>query len=372
MSEIEFAALGERVVWLTFAIAIALGAIMARSRFCTMGAIADIVNMHDWSRMRMWACAIGVAVLGTQALAASGLVDIGASMYTTPRLIWLSYIVGGLLFGFGMVLASGCTSKTLLRIGGGSLKSLVVFVVLGLAAYMTLRGIFGVFRAGVLDPVAITLEPGQDLPSLLGGGPALRYGLGAAFGLALLAFALVDREFRRFELLLGGFGIGLAVVALWYVSGHVGHVEENPFTLEETFVRTNSGRPESFTFVAPMAYTLELLMFWSDASKAVSVGIAAALGVVVGAFAYSIIAREFHWEGFGSVEDTANHLVGGALMGVGGVTGLGCTVGQGITGLSTLSLGSMLAFGAILAGGFLGVQYQAWRTDRLLESLESA
>ncbi|MEB2318767.1 MAG: YeeE/YedE family protein [Pseudomonadota bacterium] len=370
MSEIEFAALGERVVWLTFAIAIALGAAMTRSRFCTMGAIADIVNMGDWSRMRMWICAVGVAVLGTQALGAAGLVDLGQAMYTTPRLVWLSYIVGGLLFGFGMVLASGCTSKTLLRIGGGSLKSLVVFVVLGLAAYMTLRGIFGVFRVGVLDPVAVILEPGQDLPSLLGGSPALRYGLGTAVGLALLAFALVDREFRRFDLLLGGFGIGLAVVALWYVSGHVGYVEENPLTLEETFVRTNSGRPESFTFVAPMAYTLELLMFWSDTSKAVSVGIAGALGVVVGAFLYSIIAREFRWEGFGSVEDTANHLVGGVLMGVGGVTGLGCTVGQGITGLSTLSLGSMIAFGAIIVGGFLGVRYQAWRTDRIFGALD--
>ncbi len=271
-----------------------------------------------------------------------------------------------------MVLASGCTSKTLLRIGGGSLKSLVVFVVLGLAAYMTLRGIFGVLRVNVLDPVAITLAPGQDLPSLLGGGPAVRYGLGAAIGLALLAFALMDREFRRFELLLGGFGVGLAVVALWYVSGHIGHVAENPLTLEEAFVRTDSGRPESFTFVAPVAYTLELLMFWSDASRAVSVGIAAALGVVVGAFLHSIIAREFHWEGFGSVEDTANHLVGGMLMGVGGVTGLGCTVGQGITGLSTLSLGSLLAFGAIVAGGFLGVRYQAWRTDRLLAALDAA
>lgn len=372
MSEIEFAALGDRVVWLSFGVAVVLGVVMSRSRFCTMGAIADIVNMHDWARMRMWICAVGVAIVGTQALAAAGLVDLGAAMYTAPRLIWLSYIVGGLLFGFGMVLASGCGSKTLLRIGGGSLKSLVVFIVLGLAAYMTLRGIFGVFRASVLDPVAITLSPGQDLPSLLGGGAAVRYGLGAAVGLALLAFALANREFRRPELLLGGFGVGLAIVALWYVSGHVGHVAENPLTLEESFVRTNSGRPESFSFVAPLAYTLELLMFWSDASRAVTVGIAATLGVIAGAFVHAILAREFYWEGFGSVEDTANHLVGGALMGIGGVTGLGCTIGQGISGLSTLSLGSVLAVASIVAGGVLGVRYQAWRTERMFAALDAA
>jgi uncharacterized membrane protein YedE/YeeE len=372
MSEIEFAALGDRVVWLSFGIAVALGAVMARSRFCTMGAIADIVNMGDWSRMRMWICAIGVAILGTQALAAAGLLDLGAAMYTAPRFTWLSYIVGGLLFGFGMVLASGCGSKTLLRIGGGSLKSLVVFMVLGLAAYMTLRGITGVFRANVLDPVAIELAPGQDIPSLLGGGPALRLGLAAATGLALVAFALADREFRRAELLLGGFGVGLAIVALWYVSGHVGYVEENPLTLEETFVRTTSGRPESFTFVAPLAYSLELLMFWSDASRTVSVGVAAVLGVIIGSFVHAILAREFYWEGFGSVEDTANHLVGGALMGIGGVTALGCTIGQGITGVSTLSLGSVIALASIVVGGVLGVRYQAWRTDRMLAALAAA
>lgn len=371
MSESEFLELGGQVVWLSFGIAVVFGAIMTRSRFCTMGAIADIVNMRDWSRMRMWLCAIGVATLGTQAMAAAGLIDLGQTIYTTPRLIWLSYAVGGLLFGFGMVLASGCTSKTLLRIGGGSLKSLVVFIVAGLVAYMSLKGIVGVFRANYLDPVAVALAPGQDLPALLGATPAVRYVLGAAFGLALIGFALADREFRRFDLLLGGFGTGLAIVALWYVSGHLGHVDENPFTLEEAFVRTNTGRAESFTFVAPMAYTLELLMFWSDTSKAVSVGIAAALGVITGALAWSLLAREFAWEGFRDAEDTANHLAGGALMGAGGVTGLGCSIGQGITGVSTLSLGSMIALAAIIAGGVLGVHYQGWRAERLFAKIDS-
>ena len=369
MPEVDVAAVRSLVVWATFAIAFALGAIMNRTGFCTMGAISDAMNIGDWTRMRMWLCAIGVAILGTQALAATGAIDLGRSFYTAPRFTWLSYLLGGFLFGFGMVLASGCGSKTLIRIGGGSLKAVIVFVVLGLFAYMTMRGVFGVVRVGVVDPVSLELAPGQDLPRLLASTPeavaTLRWVIGAAVGLALVAFAFADRGFRTgFDNALGGLGIGLAVTAVWYVSGHLGFVAEDPKTLEEVFVGTNSGRPESLSFVAPIAYTLELLMFWSDKSRVATVGIAAVLGMIAGSFAYALATRSFRWEGFRDAEDTANHLVGAALMGVGGVTALGCTVGQGLSGLSTLALGSVLAFGAIAAGGVAGVKYQIWRIEQ--------
>lgn len=370
MQEADVVALQTSVAWAAFALAFALGAVMNRTGFCTMGALSDIVNMGDWTRMRMWLCAIGVAILGTQALALAGLVDLGKSIYVTPRLSWLSYLLGGFLFGFGMVLASGCGSKTLVRIGGGSLKSLVVFVVLGLTAYMTLKGLFGVWRAGFIDPVVVELAPAQDLPTWLGRGDTgtvdtLRLALGGGIGLALVVFALAHREFRSFDNLLGGFGIGLAIVAAWYVSGHLGYVAEDPRTLEERFVATNSGRLESLSFVAPVAYTLELLMFWSDTTRIVTLGIAAVLGMIAGSFAWALLSRSFRWEGFAGPEDTANHLVGAALMGIGGVTAVGCTVGQGLSGLSTLALGSFIAFGSILAGGLAGLRYQAWRVDRM-------
>jgi hypothetical protein len=370
MQEPNIAAIQSTVAWATFALSFALGAVMNRTGFCTMGAISDIVNMRDWTRMRMWLCAIGVAVLGTQLLAWAGVVDLTKSFYTAPGFTWLSYTTGGLLFGFGMVLASGCGSKTLVRMGGGSLKAVVVFVVLGLFAYMTLRGVFGVFRFNVLDPVAVQFAPGQDLPRLFGGKDAstvqqMRLAIGIGVGAVLVLFAFADREFRRFDNILGGLGIGLAIVGTWAVSGYLGYVAEDPNTLEEKFVGTNSGRLESLSFVAPVAYTLELLMFWSDKSKFVTLGIAAVLGMIAGSFAYAIATRQFRWEGFRNAEDTANHLVGAALMGVGGVTAMGCTVGQGLSGVSTLATGSVLAFAAIVVGGWAGVRYQAWRVERL-------
>jgi len=356
------------VLWLAFALAFVFGAIAQKTHFCTMGAVADIVNMGDWSRMRMWLLAIGVAVLGAGALHAAGLIDLGKSIYRTPNFTWLSYLVGGACFGVGMVLASGCGGKTLIRIGGGNLKSLVVFMVLGLVAYMTMRGIFGVFRVNVLEKAVITFTGGQDIPALL---VALGMEAKTAFLLAVIAigggltaFSLLKRDFWSFDNLLAGLGIGLTVVAAWYVSGHLGYIAEHPDTLEEAFVATNSGRMEALSFVAPQAYTLELLMLWSDTSRTVTFAIATALGVIAGSFAWSIVTRSFRWEGFAGIEDTANHLLGAALMGFGGVVAMGCTVGQGISGFSTLALGSIVTFLAIVAGAAAMLKFQYWRMMR--------
>ena len=356
------------VLWLTFAVSFAFGVIGQKTHFCTMGAVSDIVNMSEWSRMRMWLLAIGVAILGSAALHAAGLIDLGKSIYRTPNFTWLSYLVGGASFGIGMVLASGCGSKTLIRIGAGNLKSIVVFLVLGLVAYMTMRGILGVFRVNVLEKAALTLPGGQDIPALL---TAAGLEANTAFLLAVLligggltAFCLLKRDFWTLDNLLGGIGTGLAVVAAWYVSGHIGYLAEHPETLEEAFLATNSGRMESLTFVAPQAYTLELLMLWSDSSRKLSFGIASVLGVIAGSGAWALLTGSFRWEGFAGIEDTANHLLGAALMGFGGVVAMGCTVGQGITGFSTLALGSIVTFLAIVGGAAAMLKFQYWRMMR--------
>lgn len=351
------------LAWLAFGIGGVFGYAAQRSNFCTMGAIADIHIMEDWTRLRMWALAAATAVAGTTALQMGGLIDVHGSIYTGTRLIWLSHIVGGLLFGIGMTLASGCGAKTLVRLGNGNLKSLVVFVFLGLSAYMTLRGLFGGWRSAWLDPVAITLDSHQDLPSLI----AARFALDprsawlacggiAAGGLGL--FALSSREMWRPAPLLGSVAIGATIVAGWYLSGHLGFLPEDPETLEPAFLATNSGRMESLSFVAPLAYTLDLLMLWTDKSRSVSLGIALSLGVVAGSLLAALLTRSFRIEGFRDAPDLARHLIGATLMGFGGVTALGCTIGQGLSGLSTLSLGAVLTVLAIAAGASLSIRVQ--------------
>ncbi|WP_395699929.1 YeeE/YedE family protein [Aquabacterium sp.] len=369
MSDAELHALGTQVLWAAFVLALGFGAIAQRTHFCTMGAVADVVNIGDWSRLRMWALAIGVAMLGFNAMVLLGWLRAADSVYAAPQWLWASQISGGLMFGFGMVLASGCGSKTLVRVGGGNLKSLVVFVVLAMAAFATLKGITAVVRVNSVDRLAWQLPAGQDLPSLAAwafGGSAQRHAgwLGALCGGGLAAWALARREGRSGTVLLGGIGIGLLVVGAWWVSGRLGFVAEHPQTLEPTFLATNSRRMESFSFVSPLAYALDWLMFFSDSSKLLTQGIVIVAGVVLGSAAVALVTGSFRWEGFRGVEDTANHLVGAVLMGVGGVTALGCTIGQGLSGVSTLSIGSFVALAAIVGGALLALRWQVWRIER--------
>lgn len=362
-----------QVAWGGFALAFVFGAVAARANFCTMGAIADIVNMSHWGRMRMWLLALAVAVAGTAALSASGQVEIGRAVVQRPVLAWLSLVVGGLAFGVGMTLAGGCANRNLIRLGAGSVRSLVVLVFMGLAAYMTLKGVLGQLRASWLDPVAIDLGAAgwkdQGLASALArlsglAPPAAQAAAGAVVALALLAFVFQDRRFRaNTRQVLAGLVLGAVVVGAWYLTGHLGY-GENPETLETVYHGTNSRTLESMSFVGPVAYGLELLLLWTDKSLHPSFGVASAVGVVLGSAVVALAQRTFRWEGFASLADLRNQLVGALLMGFGGVTALGCTIGQGLSGLSTLAIGSAIATAAIVVGSVAMLKLLLWQAER--------
>lgn len=352
-----------------FAIGLAFGAVAQVTRFCTMGALADAMSFGDLTRLRMWVWAVLVALLGTQALVGLAGLDLSSSIYTGRRLSWLAQGLGGLMFGVGMVLASGCASRALVRVAGGNLKALVVLLVVALSAQMTLRGVFALPRVEGLEPVAWLLAGPQDLPSWLARALGvetgrLRWLLCALLAGALLAWLLRSREFRRAEPLLGGFVIGALVVAAWWVTGTLGFLPEHPETLEPAWLATDSGRPQALSFVAPTANTLDLLTLWSDSGTTLSFGIATVIGTVLGSLVATLLRREFRWEGFRNASDMGLHLGGATLMGVGGVTALGCSIGQGISGLAVLSAGSLIAVAGIVAGALGALRWQAWRIER--------
>ena len=361
------------VVWSGFALAFAFGALANKTNFCTMGALSDIVNMGHWGRMRMWLLAVTVAILGASALAYTGLVDLSKTIAQRPNLSWLSLLVGGLMFGVGMTLSGGCANKNLVRVGGGSVRSLVVLVFLAIASYMTLKGLFGQWRTTWLDPVAIDLAglgwKDQSLTTAVSRltGLAPRAALLATvlvLVLALSIFVFKDKRFRANPTqVVGAVVFGALVVAGWYISGHIGF-GENPETLEQGYFATNSRTLESMSFVGPLAYGLELLLLWTDKSLHVTFGIASVLGVVLGSAAYALRAGTFCWEGFASLGDLRNQLVGALLMGFGGVTALGCTIGQGLSGVSTLAIGSFIALAGIIAGSVATLKYLLWREER--------
>jgi len=341
------------VALLGFGLGAAFGAVVQRTNFCAMGSVSDIVYLEDWGRFRAWLLAIAVAIAGATALDAAGLVDFSKAIYATPNLGLLGAIAGGLLFGIGMTLASGCGSRSLARLGAGNLKSLVVVLVLGIFAYMTLRGLLGAARVAAIEPTNLDLrafgQQTQLLPDLLASWAGLAAGrvqlaVAAAIVLALVWFCFKDRSFRTSaHNLVSGVAIGLLVVAGWAATGIVGNDDFEPVPLA------------SFTFVAPIGDALVYLMTWTGAK--IGFGVASVFGVVAGAFAAARLSGEFRLEGFASTADLLRHLSGAAMMGTGGVLALGCTVGQGITGLSTLAVGSVLAFASLVAGAVLGLKY---------------
>ncbi len=369
MTSPDISVIHSQLLWLTFALSFALGLIAQRTHFCTMGAMGDIVNMGDWSRMRMWVVAMAVAIFGFGTMVSMGWVEASNSLYGGPRWFWLSALCGGLIFGFGMVLASGCGLKTLVRIGAGNLKSLVVFLVMGLAAFATMRGITAVIRVETVDQVLSVLPTGQDLPSVFAGAwgltkPQWAGLLGVLFAGVLMIWVLSAPDGRNASVILAGAGVGAVVVATWWLSGRLGFVPEDPTTLEPAFLATNSKRMESLSFVAPVAYALDWLLFFSDSARVLTMGIVSVAGVILGSTIQALLARSFRWESFRGVDDLASHLIGAMLMGVGGVTAMGCTVGQGLSGLSTLSLGSLTALPAILFGAWLALHWQRRRIER--------
>lgn len=358
------------VLWASFGIAFAFGAIAQHTRFCTMGAVADIATFGDWARMRMWMLAMGTAILGFNLMVAMGWISAASSIYAGSSIPWLSTLVGGGMFGVGMVLSSGCASKNLLRAGAGNLKAVVVLLVVASSGFATLKGITAVLRNTTVDSVHAELAGGQDLPSTLAratgfDGPTLAAVAGVVIGGLLIVSALLPRDTRSKDLILGGIGIGGLVVCAWWVSGVLGYVPEHPETLESVYVATSTHRMEGLSFVSATAYSLDYLLFFSDANKLATIGMVSALGLVLGAMAYSIATRSFRWESFRTVQDMRNHLFGGALMGIGGVTALGCSIGQGVSGLSTLSISSFIAVFSMIGSAFAALRFQAWRMERV-------
>ena len=371
MSDAEFLSLTQHVLWAFFALAFVAGFISHRTHFCTMGAIADVVNIGDWTRARQWMLAAGVAMIGFALLAGTGQIDASKTLYAGNRLLWLSCAVGGGMFGYGMVIASGCGNKTLVRIGGGNLKSVVVFVVMGVSAFATLKGITAVLRVNTVDAVALDLPFAASVSGVVAGssGASLASAAlwaGCGLGGLMVVSALRHRAFWQAENLLAGLGIGAVIAALWWVSGHWGFVPEHPQTLEPVYVATGSGRIEALSFIAPVGQTLDWLMFFSDKSKLLNAGIVAVLGIIGGALVSALTQGSFRWEGFADVRDLSQHLIGAVLMGVGGVTGLGCTFGQGLSGWSTLSLNAGITVLAIIAGAVLALRHQVARLEREL------
>ncbi len=360
MDTINPASIARTVVFGGLVLGLLLGIAGQATRFCVRGAIADWVLLGKRERFAGWMLAVGVGAIGLQALAAAGVVDAARTLAWSPRLAWASCLAGGLIFGYGMILAGGCPQRSLVKAGAGSVRHAVVTVVAALAAAMTLRGVLAPVRANLLDTWSVQLAGPQDLGRLAASafsGPAngLRLALAALLFAAALGYAWRRHRGAWREVWLGGISVGLILVAAVVLTGRLGFVAEHPETLEAAWLGTQSNRPEGLNFTAPLANTLDLLTLWTDKSMVPTFGVMLVLGVLLGSWASAVARREFRVEGFASPGDVGAHVLGAAMMGFGGVTALGCSIGNGVTGLAWLSAGSFLAVAGIAGGARLAL-----------------
>ena len=360
-----------------FAVAVVLGAVTSKTNFCAMGAVSDWVNIGDTGRMRAWVFSMTVALAGVVALEATGAVNLSGETfppYRTANFAWIRYLLGGLMFGVGMTLASGCGNKTMVRIGGGNLKSLTVLVVAATCAYLMLWT--PVFEKAFLPWISATSinlqshgvanqELGTVIAGMLGMGISkhLNLAVAAAVAAALLFFVFKSADFRDTpDHILGGATVGLAVVFGWWLTGGAIGREWKEYADMATAVPSRV-QVQSYTFISPMGDTVRYLLDPRNLSL-VNFGVMALAGVILGSAIWSILAREFRVEWFAGWKDFGAHVLGGALMGTGGVLAMGCTIGQAVTGVSTLAVGSILAFLAIVIGAAGTMKYQYWRIQR--------
>lgn len=384
----SFATAHSAIIWSGFILAFVMGAVVTRTNFCTMGAISDLVNIGDSGRIRAWFLAIAVAMIGVSILE---YIDIFSADTTRPpyrgsNFAWLEYIIGGIMFGVGMTMGSGCGNKTLIRIGGGNLKSVIVFIIIAVCAYFMInpfpgtdKTIYSVIFYNWTNVTSMSLSGPQDLGSIMGrlfssDAANLRLVSGLLLGGALLLLIFRSADFRsNSNNVLAGIVVGLCVLGAWYVSGGMAQIDldgesyswtsyasdENWSMLEEK-KRPDAIAVQSYTFINPIGESLRYSLSGFDNNK-FTFGLAAVLGVIAGALFWSLVSKSFRIEWFVNLKDFINHVLGAVLMGVGGVLALGCTIGQGITGVSTLALGSMLALASIIFGCAITMKIQYYK-----------
>lgn len=335
-------------------IGFAFGVIVFKTNFCTMGSISDIVSFGDYRRFRAWVLAAVTALLGAQFLQYAEVVELARSMYLAPSVNWFGNVLGGLMFGYGMVFAGGCPSRNLARVGGGDLRALMALVVIGIFAFMSIGGLLGPIRAWLEQSTAVSLAalnaPTQSLGDVVSASLRLSPTTGtliatAAVAATGLAYCFKDESFRSSPVhILSGIGVGLCVAAGWAVTG---------LAFDE--LAKQPVAPISLTFVRPAGDTLE----WLERFTALGLpgfGVSTVFGAILGSFVTAAATKRFTITTFSDKGDTIRVLSGSALMGIGGVLALGCTIGQGVTGVSTLAIGSFISFAAIVTGGVVGMK----------------
>jgi len=325
-----------------------IGGAARLDRFCTLAALERYWYAGDATGVRTWVLAATVAIVATQALVLSGFIDVSSSFYLRPDFGWTGAILGGLAFGFGMALVGTCGFGALVRLGGGSLRSLVVLIVLGLSALAAQRGLVAQVRVELVDDLAVDLgfAGDQSIGSLVSAAAGADLHLAVAAlvaGLLLLWVFSAAGYRRRFGHIATATVVGLGITAGWVVTAWGARRAFEPVQVE------------AGSFVVPVGDTLMQFITYTGVKPDYGVGLV--VGVGLGAALVAWRKKDVRWEACDDARELGRHIVGAFLMGVGGVFAMGCTIGQGISAASLLAVSAPITMLSIAVGARLGLAY---------------
>ncbi len=313
---------------------VTFGVAAQRSRFCLRAAVVEFARGGMGASVAVWLLTFSTALVWVQAGALAGLIDTREARMMAVTGSWSGAVIGGLMFGAGMVLARGCSGRLLVLAATGNMRSLVSGLIFAVTAQMSITGWLAPLRDR-LAALSVTAG-GRNLDLLT--ALHLPRGAGLVTGLAIAALALTLARHNRIGAarLIFASGVGFAVALGWALTSALSRVAFDPVQVE------------SASFTGPSASTL---MFVLDRHAVLDFDIGLVPGVVLGAFAAAALTGELRLQGFDGPGPMRRALSGGALMGFGGMLAGGCAIGAGVTGGSIFAGTAWLALFCMWLGG---------------------
>jgi uncharacterized membrane protein YedE/YeeE len=314
-----------------------------RSRFCLRAAAIEFSRGEKGQRLAVWLLTFAAALMGTQIFVALGWLDVSNARQLAQQGSISGALIGGVMFGCGMVLARGCASRLLVLSANGNLRALLSGLVFAVTAQAAYRGLLSPAREWLTRLWLVDGGPSRDIMSLVGGGTSEKIAFSAIWLLAGFAFAF--RSHLSPRQLWSALATGAAVVAGWVFTYQLA---QSSFALVAL---------KSLTFSGPSAEVLMLVLNSPHVRLDFDLGIVP--GVFLGSFVAAAGAGELRLEGFSDGLGMRRYLIGAVLMGFGAMLAGGCAVGAGITGASVFALTAWIVL--------LGMWFGAGLTDLVID-----
>ncbi len=320
------------------------GAFAQRSRFCLRSAVIEFWNRDGTARLAVWLFAFSAAIVATQLFIVVGWLDVSQARQLAAKGSLSGALIGGLLFGIGMVLARGCSSRMLVLAANGNLRALLTGLIFAVAAQASLNGLLSPLRTWISALWTIDGGAARDLLAMT----HLGHVGGLLFGLLWLAAAIAFARRARLgrSEWLGSLGVGTMIALAWLGTFQIGSQSFEVIPVQ------------SLSFTGPSADVLMLVL--SPPGQPWDFDIGLVPGVVLGSFVAALLGRELKLEGFKDGHSMRRYIAGAICMGFGGMLAGGCAVGAGVSGASVFALTAWLS----LIGMWLGAGLTNYLADR--------